>query len=358
MSSAPVVKKRKRAEDGTEHEGPARQRRRLPGHHLQSADAVKHALLAQYYPKIQTLRQYLLDNLPPTSRIRRRKIEACEAHASENQDTVRVQLANLLDTTLLGLHICPEEIAKTHSKSRLQQWIGYSQKDDSHVTISNGDASAIHFQSKVGLLTHETWATDADRVGQIVDFIIWLSLSRTKAPNNRPNHLLCDGYRKSTRPGQHGALSSIQGVYSLHFNERVAAVKQSPWPQLLLLLGNSGENIMINMLLDCAIFLPIDAGQGNYYQLSGELCFPSATHKVAHTIDLFIGTPIYECEPLVPQAASASLKTSGPFERRPAEIVFVRNRMLYARAALNTRGLVHFGLRHIRKLPPSQFFRT
>lgn len=76
-----------------------------------------------------------------------------------------------------------------------------------------------------------------------------------------------------------------------------------------------------------------------------------------HTIDLFIGTPIYECEPLVPQAASASLKkTSEPFERRPAEILFVRNRMLYARAALNARGLVHFGLRHIRKLLPSHLF--
>lgn len=50
-------------------------------------------------------------------------------------------------------------------------------------------------------------------------------------------------------------------------------MKQSPWPQLLLLLGKFGESIMINMLLDCAIFLPVDAGQGNYYQLSGEHCF-------------------------------------------------------------------------------------
>ena len=34
--------------------------------------------------------------------------------------------------------------------------------------------------------------------------------------------------------------------------------------------------------------------------------------------------------------------------RTHSEIVFARNRMLYARAALNARGLVHFGLRHIR----------
>lgn len=143
MSLAPVVRKRKRAEHGE----------RLPGHRLQPADAVEHALLAQYYPKTQTLRQYLFDNLPTTSRIRRRKIEAFEAHAAENQDNLRAQLASLLDTTLVGLHPCPQETAQARSKSRLQQWIEYSQKDDSHVTISSGDASAIHSQSKVGLLT-------------------------------------------------------------------------------------------------------------------------------------------------------------------------------------------------------------
>lgn len=28
--------------------------------------------------------------------------------------------------------------------------------------------------------------------------------------------------------------------------------------------------MMINLLLECSIFLHIDAGQGNYYQLSGK----------------------------------------------------------------------------------------
>lgn len=34
----------------------------------------------------------------------------------------------------------------------------------------------------------------------------------------------------------------------------------------------------------------------------------------------------------------------------PGNIVLVRNRMLYARAVLNAKGQVQFGLRHIRKL--------
>jgi hypothetical protein len=37
--------------------------------------------------------------------------------------------------------------------------------------------------------------------------------------------------------------------------------------------------------------------------------------------------------------------------RTPGNITFVRNRMLYARAALNSKGEVHIGLRHIRQFP-------
>lgn len=35
--------------------------------------------------------------------------------------------------------------------------------------------------------------------------------------------------------------------------------------------------------------------------------------------------------------------------KSPAAITFVRNRMFYARAALNAKGRVTFGLRHIRE---------
>lgn len=53
-------------------------------------------------------------------------------------------------------------------------------------------------------------------------------------------------------------------------------MKQAPWPQLLQLLGKSGEFMMINLLLDCSIFLNVEAGHGNYYQLSGKsFCFVS-----------------------------------------------------------------------------------
>lgn len=101
-----------------------------------------------------------------------------------------------------------------------------------------------------------------------MDFIIWLLFSREKARSSQPQHLLCDGFRK--RAGQPAAPCSIDGLYTLYFNERVANIKTTPWPQLLHLLGKSGVSMMINLLLDCSIFLPVAAGQQNYYQLSGK----------------------------------------------------------------------------------------
>lgn len=153
-------KKRRRHPDGGPSDGspPAKQRKTGPSEALQSSDAVKHALLAQYYPTTLTLRQYVLHNLPASSRLRRRKIAAVgtehadgAAVAAQVPDPgVRAQLARLLDTTVVGLHVPLREVAKALSEDRLQQWIDYSQRDDSHVTLSSGDASAIHFQSEVG----------------------------------------------------------------------------------------------------------------------------------------------------------------------------------------------------------------
>lgn len=167
---------------------------------------------------------------------------------------------------------------------------------------------------------------------KIVDFVIWLLFSREGA-GSWPKHLLCDGFRRQAgpdnRPGP-ATTTAIPGLCSVYPNQHVEALKMSPWPQLLMLLGSAGERIMIDLLVDCSIFMPVKTGKGNLYQLAG--------------------IPISEAEPLT-QAGCKQEPThkAGNAELRPSEISFVRSRMLYARAALNARGLVHFGLRHIRK---------
>lgn len=47
-------------------------------------------------------------------------------------------------------------------------------------------------------------------------------------------------------------------------------MKTSPWPQVLTLMGREGERAMIDLILDCGIFLPIKNGLGSFHQLSGE----------------------------------------------------------------------------------------
>jgi hypothetical protein len=58
-------------------------------------------------------------------------------------------------------------------------------------------------------------------------------------------------------------------------NVHVTAMKGSPWTQVLVLMGKEGEKIMIDLILDCGIFVAIESGQGNYHQLSGRfsICF-------------------------------------------------------------------------------------
>lgn len=103
-----------------------------------------------------------------------------------------------------------------------------------------------------------------------------------------------------------------------------------------MLLGKEGERIMLDLLLDCAVFRSVKSGKGNLYQLAG--------------------IPISELEPLLGAGNKEGLPRARvdpkSEELRPSEISFVRSRMLYARAALNARGLVHFGLRHIRMCTP------
>ncbi len=81
---------------------------------------------------------------------------------------------------------------------------------------------------------------------------------------------------------------------------------------------------------------------------------------------MYKGTPLAELKPLA--ELPSEVKTSGgptgvkldgqlvasvgKSERdlhTPGSIIIVRNRMLYARAALNAKGHVRFGLRHIRE---------
>lgn len=73
---------------------------------------------------------------------------------------------------------------------------------------------------------------------------------------------------------KHGDFGSdkpaIPGLFSVFQNHHAEALKRAPWPELLVLLGKAGERIMMELLLDCSIFVSVSAGTGNMWQLSGK----------------------------------------------------------------------------------------
>lgn len=349
-----------------------------PQHPNPKPNPITQTLLSIYYPQTLTLRQYALSKLPKSSRIRRKKISQVGLSSSspvsasaptpgsvpenpsgaahqrqrqrQHQQELEQALGHLLDTTLVCcshddfFSLQKKEKKEEKSKDyRWEQWVSFSQGggggggggnkgDESHVTLSDGLRGALFSQ------------------GDIVDFVVWLLFSRSSARLREksvtgngggkgwPRHLLCDGFRKGVPPqGRSGEVGGghhqIPGVYAVHPNNCVRTLKETPWPQFLLLLGKEGERIMLDLLLDCAVFVAVKEGKGNLVQVSG--------------------IPVSELQPWTTTDSGRKDpkgNTGGENkELSPSEITFARNRMLYARAALNARGLVHFGLRHIRR---------
>ncbi|KAJ3526128.1 hypothetical protein NM208_g11338 [Fusarium decemcellulare] len=269
-----------------------------------SETPVRRDLLERCYARVITLREYVLANLPRGSRLRRKKV-ASIGHGG-NSGEVEKRLSQLLDTSL----VCCQEQPQDSDDTRWEQWLVFSQKEDeSYVTLSDGVAGSIYSQS------------------EIVDFVVWLLFSRDLKAGRRPKHLLCDGFRKSAGPGDQGS-TNIPGLFSLYPNCHVKMLREAPWPQLLALLGKAGEKIMIDLLVDASVFVNVEAGFNNYYQLTG--------------------IPLSELD--LPGGAVSLGKASANECRKSSDITLVRSRIFYAKPSLTARGLVQPGFKHIHVL--------
>lgn len=127
---------------------------KVPGNAHSGGHPVRHALLSRLYPNLFTLREYVLAKLPPSSRLRRKKIasigrqDARPGNSSHPSPDVEAALGHLLDTTLVGSYNKPP----AQSDNRWEQWANFSQKgDDSYVTLTDGSAGALFSQREVCL---------------------------------------------------------------------------------------------------------------------------------------------------------------------------------------------------------------
>jgi telomerase reverse transcriptase len=177
---------------------------------------------------------------------------------------------------------------------------------------------------------------------QIVDFVVWLLFRRSAS--HKPSHLLCHGFQRGAHANRANdehldPTSSVPGLVARSPNSHVRTLKEDTWCRLHALLGPGGDRIIMDMLLECAIFCPIVGGTANYYQLSG---IPLSDLKP----DQKPRDDTAQVE-VVNVVKGASAKPCNDSKTLSA-ITFVRSRMMYAKSSPNAKGGVRFGMRHIR----------
>lgn len=124
-----------------------------------ACDTVRHTLLSRLYPHLSTLREYVLTKLPPSSRLRRKKIASVGRQdvGPENSrpcSDIEVAVGRLLDTTLVGFYDTPP----AKSDNRWEQWANFSQRgDESYVTLADGSAGALFSQREVRCAVCSSW---------------------------------------------------------------------------------------------------------------------------------------------------------------------------------------------------------
>jgi telomerase reverse transcriptase len=137
--------KRKRTRPGIESD---QKRQRISSNPNGKDPVVKQALLAQYYPQVCSLREYLLFKLPATSRIRRKKILNLGRKQSLDNGKDCSAFSDFLDCTLVGVLKCND----ASSEERIQQWTSFSQRaNTSDSTFANMSGAGNFSQSEVSV---------------------------------------------------------------------------------------------------------------------------------------------------------------------------------------------------------------
>lgn len=143
LSGMAGKRKRKRSAHGKAGGDEKRQKKALGP---QATDpVVKHALLAKYYPQVVTLREYLVSRLPPSSKIRRKKILSLGHRQRPGNRETDQQLACFLDQTLVGV----SRFKEAGPEERLNEWAAFSQKPDESVSWANLSLLGAFSQTEV-----------------------------------------------------------------------------------------------------------------------------------------------------------------------------------------------------------------
>jgi len=149
-ANEPRSLKRKRQGELQSHSHPTVKSCKRPKKAAATQPPASHALLSQYYHKLQTLRDYVVSKLPSSSRQRRKKIlsigHAIQPRLETPIDEAESVLSRLLDNTLVG--------TAGNDQGRPDSWwdefLSLSQRgDESYVTLSDEVAKECYPQAEV-----------------------------------------------------------------------------------------------------------------------------------------------------------------------------------------------------------------
>ncbi|EEH04418.1 telomerase reverse transcriptase [Histoplasma capsulatum G186AR] len=305
--------------------------------------SIYHPVLSLYYSRVVTLRTFLCEQLPLSSKSRKKKVASLGLEKRNSFDQPPYPSAS----QEVGTRFKTDEEIQDLAGTLDSTLVGILREHDNTINVSRQKEFASFTQSQAlsSLECTDVGATTSQP--DIVDFAILTLFNSYRGSFYRPPHLLCHGFQRASnqcRPNhEHDPMSGIRGIVPQYPNKNVSILKNSPWTDVLDLLGKNCEEIMLHLLLDCSIFIQVDEKNCIFYQLSGiplsELSILESAPN-AKLSQSAVENPTGGAVAMTPKSANKVLHT-------PATITFVRSRMLYARPALNAKGRVRFGLRHI-----------
>ncbi|KAJ6184750.1 Telomere reverse transcriptase [Penicillium mononematosum] len=285
-----------------------------------------HPVISLYYRQVVPLREYLLQQLPVTSKSRRRRILTLDSREDQETNAQSQTLAELLDSTLVGVL---KDSSPTLNSERQKQYSSFNESQSRSILIST-DTGPTCPQSEV------------------VDFVIWKLFNNNNG--SKPQHLLTHGFQRPSMV-QNVQQTNIPGIVSQFPNQNVQVLKGGAWAEVLDLLGSNGEEIMMQLLFDCGVFAAINARKGIYYQLSGiplsDLEPLSDASSRANKSAAIAQDPMPTSDPRHTKEKAERKQNSDKTLRSPNSIVFLRRRILYGRVESKKKVPCGLGQTHV-----------
>ncbi|KAL8771820.1 MAG: hypothetical protein Q9194_004766 [Teloschistes cf. exilis] len=247
-------------------------------------DQVTHPTLSLYYPRILTLRNYILSRLPPSSKKRRRRVIALRGDAVTGANTSKASSDPNIQSGQ-----CSRSTVVDALGSFLDRTLVCKRDDESRVDVQDREQDFRVFSQRHDGADESNLLEPGTSHSEIIDFAIWLLFHRVHRHSHKPMHMLCHGYQRMRAPVLHEEQTTLVGIPGLilHYpNSHVRTLKTRPWTDLLDFLGKDGEQIMLDLLLNAAVYMSVKNGQGNYYQLSDVLNRCPNNENPVHTVHI------------------------------------------------------------------------